>query len=103
MHFNVQSTLTILSKTIPVCLRWLVALLIALSSSLEANTAAGDDNAITGQKYEIIGELYAHSVADNLNSRVVSFISLVPLRLTGPEIISRQLVPTGSILTIVEK
>lgn len=90
-------------KYISVCARWLVALLIALSSPLEANTAAGNDEAIIGQKYEIIGELYAHSVADDLNSRVVSFISLVPLQLTGPEIISRQLVPTGSILTIVGK
>jgi hypothetical protein len=90
-------------KHIPIGLRWLLVLLIALSSALEANTAAGNDDALIGQKYEIVGELYAHRVADNLNSRVVSFISLVPLQLTGPEIISRQLVPTGSILTIVEK
>jgi hypothetical protein len=90
-------------KHIPIGLRWLLVLLIALSSALEANTAAGNDDALIGQKYEIVGELYAHRVADDLNSRVVSFISLVPLQLTGPEIISRQLVPTGSILTIVEK
>ena len=77
--------------------------LIALSSALEANTAAGNDDALIGQKYEIVGELYAHRVADDLNSRVVSIIDLVPLRLRGPEIISCQLVPTGSILTIVEK
>jgi hypothetical protein len=77
--------------------------LIALSSALEANTAAGNDDAMIGQKYEIVGELYAHSVAHDLNSRVVSIISLVPLRLRGSEIIARQLVPIGSILTIVEK
>ena len=88
---------------IPVGLRSLLVLLIALSSPLEANTLAGNDDVRIGQKYEIVGELYAHSVADDLNSRVVSFISLVPLRLSGPEIISRQLVSTGSILTIVEK
>lgn len=70
---------------------------------LEMNAAAGNDDMMIGQQYEIIGELYAHSVADDLNSRVVSFISLVPLQLTGPEIISRNLVPTGSILTIVQK
>ena len=92
-----------MTKHIPVGLRWLLILLIALSSPLEANTAAGNDDVMIGQKYEIVGELYAHSVADDLNSRGVSFISLVPLRLTGPEIISRQLVPIGSILTIVEK
>ena len=90
-------------KHIPVRLRCLLALLIALSSALGANTAVGTDDALIGQKYEVVGQLYAHSVAEDLNSRVVSFISLVPLRLTGPEIISRQLVPTGSVLTIVEK
>ena len=90
-------------KHIPIGLRWLLVLLIALSSALEANTAAGNDDAMIGQKYEIVGELYAHRVADDLNSRVMSIIDLVPLRLRGPEIISCQLVPTGSILTIVGK
>ena len=92
-----------MTKHIPVGLRWLLVLLIALSSPLETNTAAGNDDALIGQKYEIVGELYALSVADDLNSRVVSIIILEPLRLKGPEIISSQLVPTGSILTIVEK
>ena len=78
-------------------------LLIAWSSALEANTAAGNDDALIGQKYEVVGELYALSVAHDLNSRVVSIIILEPRRLRGPEIISSQLVPTGSILTIVEK
>ena len=78
-------------------------LLIGLFSVLEANTAASNNDAMIGQKYEIVGELYAHSVAHDLNSRVVSIIDLVPLRLRGPEIISCQLVLTGSILTIVEK
>jgi hypothetical protein len=92
-----------MTNHIPVGLGWLLVLLIALSSPLETNTAAGNDDALIGQKYEIIGELYALSVAEDLDSRVVSIIDLVPLRLRGPEIISRQLVPIGSILTIVEK
>lgn len=92
-----------MTRHIPVGSRWLLVLLIALSSPFETNTAAGNDDVRIGQKYEIVGELYALSVADDLNSRVVSIITLVPLRLRGPEIISRQLVPTGSILTIVEK
>jgi hypothetical protein len=92
-----------MTKRSPVGLGWLLVLLIALSSPLETNTAAGNDDARIGQKYEIVGELYALSVADDLNLRVVSIIELVPLRLRGTEIISRQLVPTGSILTIVEK
>lgn len=80
-----------------------MVLLIALSSPLETNATAGNDDVRIGQKYEIVGELYAYSVAHDLNSRVVSIIILELLRLTGPEIISRQLVPTGSILTIVEE
>ena len=76
-------------KHTPIGLRWLLVLLIALSSALGANTAAGNDDALIGQKYEIVGELYAYSVAEDLNSRVVSFITLVPLQLTGPEIFSR--------------
>ncbi len=90
-------------KHIPVSAKWLLVLLVALSSVLEGNAAAGNDEALIGQQYEIVGELYALSVADDLNSRVVSFIELVPLRLRGTEIITRQVVPTGSILTIVEK
>jgi len=90
-------------KHIPIGLRWLLVLLIALSSALEANTAAGNDDALIGQKYEVVGELYALSVAHDLNSRLVSIIILEPRRLRGPEIISSQLVPTGSILTILEK
>lgn len=88
---------------IPVCRRWLLGLFIALSSVLEVNTAAGNDEAMIGQQYEIVGELYALSVAHDLNSRVVSIIILEPLPLRGPEIISRNVVPIGSILTIVEK
>ena len=65
--------------------------------------AAGNDEVMIGQQYEIVGGLYAHSVADDLNSRVVSIIILESLQLRGPEIISRTVVPPGSILTIVEK
>jgi hypothetical protein len=92
-----------MTKHIRVGLGWLLVLLIALSSPLETHTAAGNDEVRIGQQYEIVGELYALSVADDLDSKVVSIIALVPLRLRGSEIISRQLVPTGSILTIVEK
>ena len=92
-----------MTKHIRVGLGWLLVLLIALSSPLETNTAASNDDVRIGQKYEIVGELYALSVADDLDSKVVSIIILEPLRIRGSEIISRQLVPTGSILTIVEK
>jgi len=82
---------------------WLLVLSTSLSFPSESSAAPGDNKLRIGQKYEIVGELYAHSVCDDLRSRDVSIISLVPLRLTGPEIVSRQLVPIGSILTIVDK
>lgn len=84
-------------------LAWLLALSISLTSTSECSAAPGDDDLRSGQKFEIVGILYAHSVCDDLRSREVSIISLVPLRLTGPEILSRQIVPIGSILTIVNK
>ena len=36
-------------KHIPIGLRWLLVLLIALTSALEANTAAGNDDAMIGK------------------------------------------------------
>jgi hypothetical protein len=65
--------------------------------------APGDSDLQSGQKFEIVGELYAHGVITDPRSGKLSFISVVPLRLRGPEIISSQLVPIGSILTIVDK
>ena len=56
-----------------------------------------------GERFVITGELYAYGVADDLNDRKVSIISLVPLHISGPEIVSRQLVPPGTILTIVDR
>jgi hypothetical protein len=91
-----------MSKT-SLLLWWLFVLAVALFSPLEADSAPDNSDLRAGQKYEIVGELYAHGVADDLNSRQLSVISLVPLRLSGPEIISRALVPKGSILTIVDR
>jgi hypothetical protein len=81
----------------------LLALSLALASAFWSVAARGNDDLRIGQRYEIVGELYAYGVADDLNSRQLSVISLVPLRLSGPEIISRKLVPKGSILTIVDR
>jgi hypothetical protein len=78
--------------------KWLVAALLVAATAV----ARGDDVRI-GQRYEVVGELYAHGVADDINSRQLSLISLVPLRLSGPEIVSRRLVPLGSVLTIVDR
>ena len=92
-----------MTRAISLRLAGLLVLWVALSCPFETNAASGNKDLRIGQKYEIVGELYVHSVSDDLNSRKVSIISLVPLRLSGPEIISRQLVPTGSVLTVVDK
>lgn len=81
----------------------LLVLAVALSGLVSVKEVLGNDELRSGQKFEIVGELYAHRVCDDLSSREVSIISLVPLRLSGPEIISRQLVPIGSLLTIIGK
>jgi hypothetical protein len=56
-----------------------------------------------GSEFEVVGELYAHEVATDLNARKVDFVVLVPLRLSGPEILSRQLLPLGSRVRILAK
>lgn len=92
-----------MARVILLRLAWLLVLPVALSCPFETNATPENNDLRIGQKFEIVGELYAHSVSDDLNSRKVSIISLVPLRLSGPEIISRQLVPIGSVLTVVDK
>lgn len=87
-----------------VSLVWLLVLSVSMTSPSESRgVAPGDHDLRIGQKYEIVGTLYAHSVSDDLQARKVSFISLVPLRLSGPEILSRQRVPMGSVLTIIAR
>lgn len=81
---------------------WLLAL--SISFSVFASGAAPCDNDLkSGQKFEIVGELYAYGVTNDLGSGKLSFIDLSSLRLSGPEILSRQPVPIGSIVTIVNK
>jgi hypothetical protein len=56
-----------------------------------------------GAEYEVIGELYVHEVATDLNKRTLAFMVLVPLRLSGPEILSRRIVNPGSRVRIVAR
>ena len=80
-----------------------LALTLAIASTFLSVAAHGADDQLIGQRFEIVGELYAHGVAHDLNARQLSVISLVPLRISGSEILSRQLVLKGSILTIVDR
>lgn len=87
------------------CLRTvrLFALLAAWVSTFWSIAALGNDDLRAGQRYEIIGTLYAYSVAENLNTRQLSLIGLSPLGLSGPEMLSRQLIPKNGVLTIIDK
>ena len=76
----------------------LITFLLALAS-----TALANDDLRIGQRYEIVGQLHAYGVADDLNSRQLSWIALSPLNLSGPEILSKQSVPAGSILSIIDR
>ncbi len=68
-----------------------------------SGVVSGGSDLQSGQKFEIVGELYALGVTNDPRSRKLSIIGLDRFRLRGPEIISVQLVPVGSILTIVGK
>jgi hypothetical protein len=72
-------------------------------TSFEAIAASGDFDLKPGQKYEVIGGLWSHNVAVNLDTKDLAIISLVPLRLSGSEILKREIVPYQSVLTIVGK
>ena len=68
-----------------------------------SGAAPGDSDLQSGQKFEIVGELYAYGIIDNSRPAKLLNITLNPLHHSGPEIISKQPVPIGSIVTIVNK
>jgi hypothetical protein len=84
-----------------------VILACVVAGGLTAFGRHGDQDKATslriGTEYEVVGELYAHEVAADLNARKADFVVLVPLRLSGPEILSRQLVSPGSRVRVLEK
>lgn len=92
-----------MTQKYPLSLAWLLVLLVVLPVPFETIAAAENNDLHIGQKYEIVGELYAHSICNDRYCKEVYIIDLVPLRLRGPEIFSRQLVPIGSVLTVVDK
>ena len=79
-----------------------IAATLAITSLLAWSGPPGGLHELqAGQKFEIIGELHAHAVRDDFTSSAVAVVTLVPLRLSGPEIISRQQVPYGSVMTVL--
>jgi hypothetical protein len=77
---------------------------ICFAALFPSGGQAGQLNELrAGEKYEIVGTLYAHGVAHDLDKRTVSIVVLEKLRLSGPEVVWRRVVPVGSTLTIVER
>lgn len=92
-----------MNRTLVHAIRSYVVVIIT-ATCLAGGRASSDEFELQeGQRFEIVGTLYAHGVRDDLGSDRTSIISAVPLRLSGPEIVFRQLIPRGSILTIVGK
>lgn len=60
-------------------------------------------NLAPGEVFEVIGELYAYWVAKDMDARKPEIIDIEPLRLSGSEILSVQLLPRGSRIEIVRK
>jgi hypothetical protein len=58
---------------------------------------------LLGSQFEIVGDLYAHEIAGNLNKRKVDWISILPLQLSGAEVLSRRLILVGSKLRVLSK
>lgn len=86
--------------SVHVLLSFSIVLLTATLSS-HGHASSGDAELRAGQRCEVVGPLYAHGVTDDLGSKKISLVSVVPLRLSGPEIVFRRVVPIGSLLTIV--
>ncbi len=80
-----------------------VGLVVASVSvmTLRPKTTSGDLAA--GDAFEVVGELYALSIATDLNARKPDLIAVVPLPLRGPEILSVRPIPHGSTIRIVRK
>lgn len=83
-----------------VALTWLV---VAGATSWQP-TYAGD-HPQPGDRYIIVGNIYAIVVYRDLNdrrlNRQLSWVSLVPFRISGPEVALTRTVPLGAVLTVL--
>lgn len=56
---------------------------------------------MVGRKYQIIGEIRAYGIATNLNAKRVDYITLIPLGIAGPEVVTTNKVAPGSTVTVL--
>lgn len=78
-------------------------LILLFSCGLPSQSKTKANDLVPGEKYEVVGELYALWVATDLNTRKPGVIAIVPLRLRGPEILSVYELPRGSTIKILRK
>lgn len=69
--------------------------------SIRLAHAAGGNQIAPGDRYEIVGPLFAYGVRDDLGKKAISTVNLHTLNFTGPEIVWRRAVPEGTTMTIV--
>ncbi len=56
--------------------------------------------AMIGHEYQIVGEVYAYGVKAKLPADEASFVELIPLEITGPEVAFRARLPKGQTFRI---
>lgn len=78
-------------------------LISALAMTRMALGSARSNELVSGDTFEVVGEIYAVWVTKDLNTRKPEIIAIVPLRLRGPEIVSVHVLPRGSRIRIVRR
>jgi hypothetical protein len=75
-----------------------ISMVIALA--LTMSIAKACEEVKVGDRYEVVGTLYAHGVYLDLNVRQLSIIILGPVRARGPEVAFEREIPKGTVITI---
>lgn len=78
-----------------------IFILLAVISSMFSGLSYASEEPQAGNCYKIIGSVYLIGVYRDLNDRQLSWISLSPVRVSGPEVAFLRTVPTGTIMTII--
>jgi hypothetical protein len=93
----------VISRKVFLTTVWTVVIYAENFSKTSDASPLDNDSIILGKEYEVIGKIYAHEVTKNLNARKIDLVTLLPLRLSGQEILSCRLVEVGSRIKVLEK
>ena len=83
----------------PIC----TVLLGFLLASIPYRVESGQEDLMPGDEFEVLGEVYAYGVTDELRTKTANLIAIIPMRLRGSEFVSRQILPAGSHFRILAK